>query len=137
MTQPQPGVFVNREDAAPEQMPGRMHYWYSNPEQIPGTTLLAVRCVFPAGQGHPFHHHPKMEELLYVLSGKAEQWLEKECRTMKAGDMIQIRPGVVHATYNGGDEDLEVLAILSPADSEPPGTVQVEDQAPWNSLRSE
>jgi quercetin dioxygenase-like cupin family protein len=33
--------------------------------------------IFPR-QGHAFHYHPNQEEVLYVISGTLEQWLERE-----------------------------------------------------------
>lgn len=135
MMQQLPGKFVSRDEVRIEDVPGRTHHWYCEPQMIPGTQLLVVRGTFPPGSGHPFHHHPQMEEVLYVLRGRAEQWLEAERRFLEPGDAIHISPGVVHATYNAGEDTMEVLAILSPAGAEGPGTVQVEGEPPWNVLR--
>jgi quercetin dioxygenase-like cupin family protein len=77
-----------------------------------------------------------MEEILYILSGAAEQWIEKEKRIMKAGDSIYLPAGIVHGTYNVGAEMLDFLAVLSPAKSEVPVTIEVSDQEPWKSLRA-
>jgi oxalate decarboxylase/phosphoglucose isomerase-like protein (cupin superfamily) len=87
------------------------------------------------GQAHRFHYHPKMEEILYVLSGTAEQWVERENRTMTAGHSLYIPAGMIHGTFNIGTDELDFLAVLSPAQSEPPGTVEIGDQEPWRSLR--
>ena len=76
-----------------------------------------------------------MEEILYVLSGAAEQWVTQEKRLMKAGDALYLPPGVVHGTYNAGSEVLDFLAVLSPANSDGPVTVEVGDREPWKSLR--
>ena len=76
-----------------------------------------------------------MEEILYVLSGTAEQWVEKERRTMRPGDSIYLPVGIVHATFNVGAEPLDFLAILSPAKVKGPVTVEVGMEEPWRSLR--
>ncbi len=77
-----------------------------------------------------------MEEILYVLSGTAEQWVEDEKRIMKAGDSLYLPIGIVHGTYNIGPDTLDFLAILSPAKNPGPITVEVGDQERWKTLRS-
>ena len=76
-----------------------------------------------------------MEEILYILSGTAEQWIEKEKRIMRPGDSIYLPTGIVHGTFNTGTETLDFLAVLSPAKIKGPVTVEVSDQEPWCSLR--
>jgi quercetin dioxygenase-like cupin family protein len=98
--------------------------------------LMFVRAQLPPGEAHRFHFHPRMEEILYILSGTAEQWVEREKRTMRAGDSLYLPAGIVHGTYNTGPDTLDFLAILSPAKSEGPVTVEVSDQTPWKLLRT-
>jgi quercetin dioxygenase-like cupin family protein len=98
------------------------------------TDLLFVRVRIPSGHAHKFHVHPQMEEILYVLSGTAEQWVEREKRVMVAGDSLHLPAGIVHGTYNGGKDVLDFLAVLSPASAAGPGTVDMSDQEPWKSL---
>lgn len=97
---------------------------------------MFVRCHLEPGAAHKFHFHPKMEEILYILSGTAEQWVEKEKKILKPGDALYLPAGVVHGTYNIGEGTLDFLAILSPAKSEGPVTVEVSENEPWRSLRS-
>ena len=99
------------------------------------TNLMFVRAHLASREAHQFHYHPKMEEILYILSGTAEQWVEKEKRIMTPGDSLYLPAGIVHGTYNLTGEILDFLAILSPAKSEGPVTVEVSDQEPWKSLR--
>jgi quercetin dioxygenase-like cupin family protein len=70
-----------------------------------------------------------------VLAGEAEQWFERERRTLKPGDAVYIPRGVVHGTYNSSGAELDFLAILTPAKISGPMTVEVVDQEPWRSLR--
>ena len=67
-----------------------------------------------------------MEEIIYVLSGRAEQWVDREKRLLTAGQIAHIPKGVVHGTYNAGPETLEFLAILSPAKISGPALVDVK-----------
>jgi len=127
--------FVTCNETEIEQLPGKTHFWHCRPGMVCDTNLMFVRAQLPPGEAHMFHFHPKMEEILYVLSGTAEQWVEKEKRIMKPGDSLYLPVGIVHGTYNTGGELLDFLAVLSPAKSEGPITVEVSDQEPWNSLR--
>jgi quercetin dioxygenase-like cupin family protein len=77
-----------------------------------------------------------MEEIIYVISGTAEQWVDHEKRILTAGDSAHIPKDVVHGTYNAGDDELVFLAILSPARFTGPALVDVHRDEPWRSVRS-
>ena len=127
--------FVSFAETIVEQFPNKAHFWHNRPDMVKDTDLLFVRCQMYPGQAHKFHRHPKMEEILYVLSGTAEQWVEHEKRVMKAGDSLYLPADVVHGTYNIGKDTLDFLAVLSPAKSEGPGTVDVSEEESWKGLR--
>ncbi len=117
--------------------PGRDHHWFVKPNTEQSDTLVFVRAQLAPGASHAFHNHPEMDEIIYVLSGEAEQWYEREKRTLRAGDAVYIPRGVIHGTYNSSDAELDFLAILTPAKIDGPMTVEVVDQEPWKSLRPE
>ncbi|MEO7298932.1 MAG: cupin domain-containing protein [Verrucomicrobiota bacterium] len=127
--------FVSLAEAEVEQLPGKTHFWLCKPGMVADTNLMFVRAQLPPGEAHQFHFHPKMEEILYILSGTAEQWVEREKKTMHAGDSLYLPAGKIHGTYNAGSDTLDFLAILSPAKSEGPVTIEVSEQEPWKSLR--
>lgn len=127
--------FVSFDETIVENFPHKAHYWHNRPDMVKDTNLLFVRCKIYPGQAHKFHRHPKMEEVLYVLSGTAEQWVEKEKHVMRAGESLYLPADVVHGTYNIGKDVLDFLAVLSPAKSDGPGTVEMGDEEPWKSLR--
>jgi quercetin dioxygenase-like cupin family protein len=127
--------FVSFDGTEVEKLPGKTHYWHCKPGMVKDTNLMFVRAQLPPGEAHKFHFHPAMEEILYVLSGTAEQWVEKEKRVMKTGDSLFLPAGVIHGTYNASDDTLDFLAVLAPAKSPGPVTVEVSEQEPWNSLR--
>lgn len=127
--------IVPFSEAEVEELPGKTHYWHCKPGMVKDTNLMFVRAHLPPGEAHNFHYHPRMEEILYILSGTAEQWVENEKRLMQPGDSIYIPVGIVHATFNPGPEKLDFLAVLSPAKGEGPVTTEVGDQEPWKSMR--
>jgi quercetin dioxygenase-like cupin family protein len=128
--------FITSAEMQVEPSPWGPHEWLSRPGLTAAEELLMVRVVMPPGRAHQFHRHPAMEEIIYVLSGTAEQWVEREHRILTAGESAHIPRDVVHGTYNAGDDTLIFLAILSPAVFEGPALIDVHTEEPWRSLKT-
>ena len=71
-----------------------------------------------------------------MVSGRVEQWLDREKKILGPGDCAFIPAGVVHASFNAGEGPAHVLAILGPCVGDQ-GYVSVEvaGEEPWKSLR--
>ena len=128
--------FITTAEALQETFKGRTNYWMCRPEVCDAELLQICRAVLPAGEGHPFHTHPELEEAIYVLEGRVEQWVERERRLLGPGEVAHIPAGVVHATFNPTSEDAVILAILSPGKFKGPFAVDVSGEEPWRSLRN-
>lgn len=128
--------FVKEKDMLFEKAFGRDHYWHYHPETIEKAESYMVKVVVPKGDGHDFHKHPEMHEILYILKGRAEQWVEDEMQYLEAGDSVYIDADVVHATFNAGDGELIFLAVLSPPKGWENGTIDVGHEEPYVSYRS-
>ena len=128
--------FITQAEAMQEDFKGRTNYWMCRPEITNAKDLQVCRAVLPAGECHNFHHHPELEEVIYVLAGEVEQWVGEEKQLLKVGEVAHILPGVVHATFNVSSADAMILAILSPGSQVGPFVVDVSMQEPWVSLRS-
>ena len=127
--------FVTSADAEVEVLPWGPHEWLARPGLTESKLLQLVRVTMPPGAAHRFHRHPALEELLYVVSGRAEQWVGRESRILGPGDVAHVPVDVVHGTYNVFGEPLVFLAILSPAVFEGPALIDVSGEEPWRSLR--
>ena len=127
--------FVTSREMKVEQLPWGPHDWLCRPDMVDAKLLQLVRVHIPPGKAHEFHRHPEMEEIIYVLEGTAEQWVDKEQRVLKPGEVAHIPKNMVHGTYNHGPGTLRVLAILSPANAPGPALVDVSQEEPWRSLR--
>jgi quercetin dioxygenase-like cupin family protein len=143
MSTPDPTTrhFVQIADALRETNPWTNNEWLCRPDVVGAEKLLLVRANMDPGRCHPFHFHPHREEIIYVLYGRAEQWVGKEYRILSAGEMAHIPAGTIHATYNPHREPLVFLAILSPANLPPeqeaaPDPCDVSTQEPWASIRA-
>jgi quercetin dioxygenase-like cupin family protein len=127
--------FIQRDNLQIDQLPWGPHEWICRTGLTAAEKLMLVRVIMPAGQGHKFHRHPAMEEIIYVLEGKAEQWVDRDKRILGPGDAAHIPVDMVHGTYNAGSSDLVFLAILSPAIFSGPALIDVSGQEPWSQLR--
>ena len=127
--------FVGAQEAVRVQSPWTVEEWMCRSDVVSNEHLLMVRATMDPHRDHPFHTHPTREEIIYVISGQAEQWVGREKRLLRAGEMAFIPMGEVHGTYNPHDEPLVFLAILSPANAAEPGIVDVSNEDPWRGLR--
>jgi quercetin dioxygenase-like cupin family protein len=130
------GKFTHTNEVEREQLPWGELGWISRPASTGAKELVVIEVSFSPGFGHNFHKHPDQEEVIYVIEGEVEQWLEQNKRVLKPGDSIFIPADVVHASFNVSDKPVKVLAILAPCVTAA-GYVSVEmsEQEPWKSLR--
>ncbi len=127
--------FVQADETIYHQVLGRDHLWYFNPEITQGADTILVRVKMESGGFHDFHRHPEMNEILYILKGSCEQWVEDRMQTLHAGDSVYISPNQVHASFNATEEPLEFLAILAPSGGWEAGTIDEYMNEPYASLR--
>jgi len=130
------GNFMLSKETEPETLDWGKLRWMSHPPSTGAKQLTVIEVSITPGQGHDFHKHPDQEEVIYVISGEVEQWLDKEKRVLGPGDSVFIDADVVHASFNVGTTDAQLLAILGPCVGDQGyELVDVADQSPWNSLR--
>jgi quercetin dioxygenase-like cupin family protein len=132
--------FVQIADALRETNPWTNNEWLCRPDVVAAEKLLLVRANMAPMHCHPFHYHPHREEIIYVLYGRAEQWVGNEYRILSAGEIAHIPAGTVHATYNPHMEPLVFLAMLSPANlpddlAKVPDPFDVSSEQPWADIR--
>lgn len=128
--------FVTAAEKVDVVSPWTVEEWLCRSDVVPNQQLLLVRANMEPGRCHPFHTHPTREEIIYILSGRAEQWIGTSHRVLGPGELVLIPPGEVHGTYNPFRERLVFLAILSPSNAAEPGIVDVSSEVPWSTLRS-
>jgi quercetin dioxygenase-like cupin family protein len=76
----------------------------------PGREAIQVRVDFAPGAAFGRHTHPG-EEIIYVLEGSLEYQIEgKPPVTLKAGDVLFIPAGTIHAAKNVGSVTASELA---------------------------
>jgi quercetin dioxygenase-like cupin family protein len=76
---------------------------------IPGREVWQLRVDFAPGASFPRHRHPG-EEIIYVIKGTIEYEMDGSPPvTLKAGDVLFVPYGVVHAAKNAGTTDAAEL----------------------------
>jgi len=130
------GVFVIAKDTKLEINDWGRLGWLSNPLNTGAKQLTVIDVNLDPGKGHNFHKHPDQEEVILVVTGKVEQWVDREKRILGSGDAAFIPSDVVHASFNVGDAPAKIVAILGPCVG-PIGyeLVDVANDAPWKTLR--
>jgi quercetin dioxygenase-like cupin family protein len=86
---------------------------------VPGREAIQVRVALEPGVAFPDHSHPG-EEIIYVLEGALEYTVAgKPPVTLKAGDVLFIPAGTVHAAKNVGSVTASELATYIVDKSKP------------------
>jgi quercetin dioxygenase-like cupin family protein len=131
------GKFVIAKETEPQVLDWGRLRWLSNPPTTGAKDLTVIDVSLAPGKGHNFHKHPDQEEVLYVVAGRVEQWVDRDKRILGPGDSAFIPPDMVHASFNVGDTDARIVAILGPCVGEGGyELVDVAGDAPWRSLRA-
>src|SRR5215207_10581524 len=77
---------------------------------VSGREVIQVRVDFAPGVAFPLHSHPG-EEIAYVIEGLLEYQVEgKPPVTLKAGEVLFIPAGAIHAAKNVGSGNAAELA---------------------------
>ncbi len=131
-------AFVRQSEIRNEDFDWGVIGWRCTPQSTGAKQLVVLDVSLEPGQAHDFHRHPGQEEMIVVLSGEVEQWVERESATLGPGDSVFIDEGRVHATFNDGAETARLQVVLGPAlDSDIGyGLVDVSGESPWSSLRA-
>src|SRR5499433_492663 len=84
--------------------------------RVSAVTGAAQLCIFEQwcepGCGAPTHLHA-VEEVLTVLEGQAEIWIDDERKAVPAGQSVIVPAGRHHGFRNNGTATLHVQSILA------------------------
>ena len=130
------GKFVPADEVVRDQLDWGGLAWCCRPADTGAKDLVVMEVTLAPGGGHAFHKHPGQEEVIYVIDGQVQQWLDQEERTLGPGDCVFITGDTVHATLNTGQKYAKLLAIVSPCVNRDSGyeVTEVADQEPWSGL---
>jgi quercetin dioxygenase-like cupin family protein len=128
--------FTIASETEPEVLDWGRLRWLCNPPSTGAKDLTVIDVTLSPGKGHNFHKHPDQEEVILCVTGSVEQWVDREKRILAPGDSAFIPAGVVHASFNVGQAEAKVVAILGPCKGAIGyEVVEMGGEAPWNTLR--
>jgi mannose-6-phosphate isomerase-like protein (cupin superfamily) len=105
---------VSRDRIKPLHLPGRDLQWIVTPETIGAERLsIAIMTVPPKSIVRPVHAHQDIEEVLLILQGEGEAWVDGEKAFFKKGDAVLFPANSKHQVRNTGDGELITASIFS------------------------
>jgi len=98
-----------------QELPGRKLQWLVTPETL-GVEKIGIAIMnCPAHSTvRPLHGHKDTEEVLLILAGQGEAWVDGETAPFKKGDAVLLPANSKHMVRNTGDEPLITASIFSP-----------------------
>jgi quercetin dioxygenase-like cupin family protein len=110
------GPITLRAEEAPlvEWRPGVRTRLHASEAAEP-TSLCVIEQWCDPGLGAPTHTHFEVEEVIAVVEGEAEVWVDDSNTTLVAGDSILLPPYTQHGFRNVGPSTLHTLAIFGAA----------------------
>ena len=114
MTAPHPLKIAKLADAARVEF-GPLAYYH--PLVADGDTPVRTGIQTSApGYVAPMHFHP-YTELLFIIEGEADVWLQgEEPHRLKAGDCVAVPPETPHTFKVVGDKPMRLLGIHANAE---------------------
>ncbi|NLA59095.1 MAG: cupin domain-containing protein [Firmicutes bacterium] len=105
---------VSLDSIEPQRLPGRDLQWLVTPETI-GAEQLSIAIMTCPGKSvvKPLHSHRDIEEVILILEGEGEAWVDGETATFKKGDAVLFPANSKHQVRNTGDGPLITASIFS------------------------
>ena len=102
-------------------MPGRQLRWIISRDSL-GTRSLGMAIMDAPGHSvvRPCHGHKDVEEVLFILEGQGEAWVDGDVGSFKAGDAVSFPANSKHQVRNTGAGNLRTCSIF--AHPNPPET---------------
>jgi quercetin dioxygenase-like cupin family protein len=119
---PDPFVLRSSSETAIDTFDWGELHWYASGPLHNASGVTVGRCILKPGCANPIHYHPNCEEVLHVLSGTIEHYVEgRDWFEMRAGATITIAANIRHGARNIGAEPAHLLICFSSADRQTVG----------------
>lgn len=110
--------FVSESEVtpySPANHAGTVNRRLIGPETVGARRLeVVLGMVGDIGGGALPHMHPGIEQVCYILTGRARAEVDGQVREMGPGDTCFFPPDMVHVFTRISEEPLKVLVIYSP-----------------------
>ncbi|QCT19535.1 cupin domain-containing protein [Jejubacter calystegiae] len=96
------------------------------PDTVGAQHLEVLHGTLQKGKGAQPHAHPGMEQVCYILEGRALAEIDGQEAELGPGDCCYFPPDVMHVFTAISDEPVKILVIYSPPYGEDPNKVRCE-----------
>ena len=97
------------------ELPGRRLQLLVTPETLGAQRIsLAIMDCPPGSTVRPLHSHPEAEEVIYIIEGQGEAWVNGEVAPFRQGDAVLFPVNSRHMVRNTGSGPLRTCSIYSP-----------------------
>jgi uncharacterized cupin superfamily protein len=76
--------------------------------------LSVIHERMPPGTSEQRHYHTKARQFFFVLAGEASFELDGAMHALRAGEGIEVAPGVAHTMRNDSNAVVEFLVVSAP-----------------------
>jgi len=122
--------IASLSDVPAQKLPGRELQWLVTPETIGAEKIsMAVMDCPPGSTVRPLHSHRDIEEILFILEGEGEAWVDGEVAPFKQGDAVLFPANSKHMVRNTGMTSLRTCSIFSPPTS--PDSYSLYEDEGW------
>jgi len=106
--------MVNQNDIKAVHLPGRDLKWIVTKDTIGAEQLSIAIMNCPAKSVvRPLHGHKGIEEVILILKGEGEAWVDGETAFFKKGDAVLFPANSKHQVRNTGNSSLITFSIFA------------------------
>jgi mannose-6-phosphate isomerase-like protein (cupin superfamily) len=108
-------IRVRGCEAGLRNLPGRVMTMLVTPGTRPDSPVTLVTIdVQPGMTARPCHAHLESVELIYIVDGQGEAWVDGATDTFEAGDVVVFPIGCKHMIRNPGGRPMKIVCIYVP-----------------------
>ena len=105
---------MSHKDVEPLHLEGRDLSWIITEETVGAKQMsIAVMHCFPNAVVKPLHAHDGIEEVIYILEGQGQCWIDGEIVDFEKGDAVFFPADSKHQVRNTSDQMLVTASIFS------------------------
>jgi len=105
---------VNDKDFEATHLEGRDLTWVINEETVGAKQMaIAIMHCFPNAIVKPLHAHKDIEEVIYIIEGQGEAWIDGDLVPFSKGDSVFFPANSKHQVRNTSDKELVTASIFS------------------------
>jgi mannose-6-phosphate isomerase-like protein (cupin superfamily) len=109
-----PVRIANVNNIAPINLTGRDLTWLVTRDSVGAEKLsIAIMYCFPYSVVRPMHAHRDIEEVILILGGQGEAWVDGDRAAFKEGDAVLFPANSKHQVRNTGALPLRTASIFS------------------------